>query len=53
VNQTTAIKINYAPVLPACGNGLKEGAEQCDDGNQNNTDGCNNLCQATTTGGGG
>jgi cysteine-rich repeat protein len=27
-----------------CGNGAVEPPEQCDDGNQNDSDGCNNLC---------
>lgn len=30
--------------LPRCGNGVKEGTEQCDDGNMNNTDACSNQC---------
>jgi len=29
---------------PICGNGVKEGTEQCDDGNQVNTDACSNTC---------
>ncbi|MBI4135324.1 DUF4215 domain-containing protein [Candidatus Uhrbacteria bacterium] len=28
-----------------CGNGTKEGSEQCDDGNQVNEDGCTNECR--------
>lgn len=32
---------------PMCGNGVKEGTEQCDDGNQNNTDACRNNCTST------
>lgn len=32
---------------PMCGNGVKEGTEQCDDGNQNNTDACRNDCTST------
>jgi len=31
-----------------CGNGLKEGAEQCDDGNLTLGDGCSNTCTAET-----
>ncbi len=36
-----------APVTPpiVCGNGVKEGTEQCDDGNTNNTDACSNTCR--------
>ena len=30
-----------------CGNGVREGTEQCDDGNQNNTDACRNNCTST------
>lgn len=33
-----------------CGNGMREGAEQCDDGNQVDTDTCTNDCQATAGG---
>ncbi len=28
-----------------CGNSIKEGTEQCDDGNLNNGDGCSSLCE--------
>ncbi|MEK6819549.1 MAG: DUF4215 domain-containing protein, partial [Nanoarchaeota archaeon] len=28
-----------------CGNGAKEGVEECDDGNINNGDGCNSICK--------
>ncbi|HYI00759.1 amidohydrolase family protein [Hyalangium sp.] len=31
-----------------CGNGLKEGAEQCDDGNLTVGDGCSNTCSVET-----
>ena len=32
-------------VLPdCCGNGIKEGGEECDDGNQADNDGCNSQC---------
>ncbi|MBK9032872.1 MAG: hypothetical protein IPL61_16640 [Myxococcales bacterium] len=31
-----------------CGNGAVETGEQCDDGNMNNTDACNNMCMLTT-----
>jgi cysteine-rich repeat protein len=33
----------------SCGNGTREGAEQCDDGNANNNDGCRNDCTFTCT----
>ena len=32
---------------PICGNGFKEGVEQCDDGNAVNGDGCQNDCTLT------
>ena len=31
-------------VTPQCGNGVVEGGEECDDGNQNNNDACTNAC---------
>ena len=31
-------------VTPQCGNGVVEGGEECDDGNQVNTDACTNAC---------
>lgn len=33
--------------MAACGNGIVEGFEVCDDGNQNDTDACNNQCALT------
>jgi cysteine-rich repeat protein len=35
---------------PQCGNGIQEGAEVCDDGNQSNFDNCPNSCQAPVCG---
>ena len=32
-------------VASLCGNGIKEGNEACDDGNHDNFDTCNFLCQ--------
>ncbi len=32
---------------PACGNGIVEGDEGCDDGNPENADGCNTLCEVS------
>ena len=31
--------------LSICGNGIVEGAEDCDDGNQNDGDGCDHMCE--------
>lgn len=33
-----------------CGDGKKEGTEQCDDGNTNNNDGCSNACRLPVCG---
>lgn len=33
-----------------CGDGVKEGTEQCDDGNTKNGDGCNSTCRKETKG---
>ncbi|MCA9661711.1 MAG: DUF4215 domain-containing protein [Myxococcales bacterium] len=35
-----------------CGDGVQEGGEECDDGNQDNTDGCLNTCVAASCGDG-
>jgi cysteine-rich repeat protein len=35
-----------------CGNGVREGAEQCDDGNEFNTDACTNACMNARCGDG-
>jgi cysteine-rich repeat protein len=40
------------PPSAVCGNGLREGAEQCDDGNTNNNDGCSNSCRTPVCGNG-
>ncbi len=47
----TLVLINYPEArscvdanLQICGNGMKEGNEQCDDGNLNNGDGCSSTC---------
>ncbi len=34
------------PITPCCGNGITEPGEDCDDGNDNNGDGCSNSCVA-------
>ncbi|MCK5800533.1 MAG: lamin tail domain-containing protein, partial [Deltaproteobacteria bacterium] len=38
-------RCEHAPISPCCGNGITETGEVCDDGNQNDKDGCNNLCK--------
>lgn len=40
------------PLTAICGNGILESIanEQCDDGNTNNNDGCDNNCRLATTG---
>jgi cysteine-rich repeat protein len=38
--------------LGSCGNGIKEGSEQCDDGNLNNADACTNVCKTSYCGDG-
>ena len=35
------------PAAPICGNGVQEEGEQCDDGNTNNNDCCDNNCKIT------
>ena len=36
-----------ADVPPECGNGTREGGEECDDGNRTSLDGCENDCTAS------
>jgi len=36
----------------ACGNGIPEAGEECDDGNSVNTDSCTNVCQSNVCGDG-
>jgi hypothetical protein len=47
--QLTAEEIAWlAADLPStCGNGVKEGSEECDDGNQTDTDACTNACKVS------
>lgn len=44
------IKVSV-PTSIICGNGIKEGAEQCDDGNTANGDGCDSLCKSEVVNG--
>lgn len=41
----TACEATPPPPTPVCGNGVREGAEACDDGNLTNGDGCDSLCR--------
>jgi cysteine-rich repeat protein len=36
----------HTPTADCCGNGIKEGGEDCDDGNQTNEDGCSASCKS-------
>jgi cysteine-rich repeat protein len=51
LSNTATVNITVAHVL-TCGDGIMEGAEQCDDGNTSNTDGCLNNCMIATCGDG-
>tara|TARA_Y100000310_G_scaffold101887_1_gene100005 strand:+ start:755 stop:9274 length:8520 start_codon:yes stop_codon:yes gene_type:complete len=53
VNATAFVNSSSLVVVAdpiVCGDGVKDGAEQCDDGNTDNGDGCSSLCK--TEGGG-
>lgn len=49
---------DFAPIVgvpapyPVCGNGIVEPTEQCDDGNDDNQDGCNVICMLPMCGNG-
>ena len=34
--------------VPICGDSIKVAGEECDDGNLDNFDGCNSVCQIET-----
>jgi cysteine-rich repeat protein len=44
--------IDPPPTQVACGNNVREGSEECDDGNQIDTDGCTHLCMYAICGDG-
>lgn len=50
-NQTNTRKIHYFPPawFQVCWNGVREGTEECDDGNQGDTDICTNSCKTNTS----
>ncbi|MDP6561337.1 MAG: S-layer homology domain-containing protein [Candidatus Peribacteraceae bacterium] len=41
---TKLIPVIFPPTATVCGNGIVEGAEQCDDGNTQDGDGCSRIC---------
>jgi cysteine-rich repeat protein len=41
-SQPYLVTVNVAP--PGCGDSIVQSGEQCDDGNQNDNDGCTNAC---------
>ena len=45
-----AFKLDLSLTPAVCGNGIIEGAEQCDDGGTENDDGCSSTCQVETHG---
>ncbi|MEF2175577.1 MAG: LamG-like jellyroll fold domain-containing protein [Candidatus Absconditabacteria bacterium] len=47
VSSDCSIKVNVGSIV--CGNGVKEGIEECDDGNLINYDGCSSTCVKTFT----
>ena len=42
---TSTTTTTTTTISPSCGNGIAEGAEECDDGNLNPGDGCSPTCQ--------
>ncbi len=48
---TTGTTTTTTPTA-VCGNGVREGAEECDDGNGDNTDACSSTCQTARCGDG-
>jgi len=48
-NRSMDVVIRGVPV-DICGNGVTDGMEQCDDGNQNDRDDCSNSCTTSLTG---
>jgi cysteine-rich repeat protein len=45
LRQVSCIDYHANEASPFCGNGIVEHGEQCDDGNIQNGDGCNQYCQ--------
>jgi len=45
-----AFKLDVSVTPAVCGNGIVEGAEQCDDGGTESDDGCSSTCQLETHG---
>jgi hypothetical protein len=49
---TTPVSTTTTTTEPPCPNGTQQGLEECDDGNQDNTDACTNVCQLARCGDG-
>lgn len=43
-SEQVCVPLPGGPAQPVCGDGVKSGAEQCDDGNTTNGDGCSSTC---------
>jgi cysteine-rich repeat protein len=50
INGDQTVTATFIPI--SCGNGIKEGTEECDDGNGNDHDDCTNACKVAKCGDG-
>jgi len=41
---SNTVSVEFPPKPSVCGNGVREGTEQCDDGNTQDSDGCSSIC---------